>query len=183
MRHHTLLLSLLSTLSLTLAACGGDSLGSDAVTAAQAEDPCRTGCEHEAECSDDPAYDLEGCVDDCVADTSGWVRGDALEALADCVADQACDASESSCQSSCEPLAEHDAYETACRATFADCLDAEELEGVCSVTPSGTSDAGMFCLVAPAIIEEMTACFDDGAACGVALECLQGVLEAHGVDL
>ena len=82
MRHHTLLLSLLSTLSLTLVACGGDSLGSDPVTAAQAEDPCRTGCEHEAECSDDPAYDLEGCVDDCVADTSGWVRGDALEALA-----------------------------------------------------------------------------------------------------
>ncbi|MCA9676311.1 MAG: hypothetical protein KC464_14835 [Myxococcales bacterium] len=182
MRHRSTIsaLFLATTVVTTLAACGGP--GSDAVTAAEAEAPCRTGCAHQDACNPDGTESVDACVADCVDTFAGWMREDALTELADCAAATACDASDDACLLACEPTSAHVAYEARCRAVLGGCLDATELAVRCEVTPMPSpADAGFLCYVAPAIIEEMTACFGDGAACTDAAACLDEIVGRHGI--
>lgn len=168
----------------TLAACGGDP-GSGLVSASDAEDGCRRDCEHRLECTPDPQETVESCTDDCVSDVVGWVRADAFEDIIDCSTGLACGVSDDDCLSECDPTDAHEEYEARCRAVFASCLDSEELESLCETTPMPGVDAddiGYFCLITPSIVDELTACLPEAAVCETALECLQAVLTANGID-
>ena len=167
----------------TLAACGGDP-GSGPLSAGDAEDGCRRDCQHRLDCTPDPQTTVEACTSDCVADVAGWVRADAFEAVIDCTTDLACGVSDDTCLTECAPTDAHDAYEARCRAVFAACLEPAELDGICETTPMPSADdgVGVFCLITPSIVDELTACLPEGAVCGTAIECLQTVLETHGID-
>ena len=176
---------LLATFGLAAAACGGADTGP--VTMDEAQDVCQRTCDHDHAC--DPTSDVTTCVDECVADITGWVRADVIEAAADCEVALACDASDDSCfEDACEPTSAHDAYETRCRERFAECgVSGTDLDSICEVTPGGSSgtsggDVGFFCVVAPSIMDDFTACFDE-ADCNAIQTCFQQVASANGIDL
>jgi hypothetical protein len=169
-----------SILLAILAGCGGgDGLGSEAVTAEQAEAPCRQSCEWEIECGD--ATDLDACVDQCVDTISGWYRGDALETVIDCVTALDCEADQSPCGQEVEPLPIHEEYEEACRAGLAGCFEPDQLEATCEVSPDpGDDDIGIPRYWGSDVVEDLLACFDEHAECDPLVTCLQGVLIAAG---
>ena len=166
-----------------LAACGGDSggPGTGPVDPADAADGCRRNCEHRIACGSMQV--LEECTQSCVDDT-GSFRADAFEAIIDCTTALACGVSDDSCLTECVPTAAHERYEAQCRATFTPCGTAEEVDRLCETTPAPASgDAGILCVIIPAIMDELTACMAPGTACGAALDCIDGVVTAHGIDL
>ncbi len=168
--------------AMLLAACGGDSGSTDGITAGTAETYCERGCAYELEC--DPAGEpVEVCTADCLDDVVGVVREDVFIDITNCFTALSCDASDDACLQECTPTASHDAYEAACRSSLAMCdVGAADLEGICEVSPDPSNDdTGYFCVFAPAIMDELTACFDDGT-CQEQSTCLQTVLEAHGID-
>jgi hypothetical protein len=161
---------------LLLTACGsggGGEVSTDAVTAADAEAYCRADCER---CPSDDGVDA--CTSECVSSVAGWMREDALAAIVECRSEVACQGDDSSCAASFDPLPVHEAYEAACRQALGECLDPVELE-LCESTPG--QGESFVALIAPPIVEEMTACF--GTSCQADFECLLAVLDEHGVDL
>jgi hypothetical protein len=167
----------------TLAACGGDSPGTGPVSAADAEDGCRAGCQRDFDCDPTSATPVEQCTTSCVAEVSGWVRADAFADITDCIADLACTASEDTCVDQCDPTDAHEAYEAQCREVFAPCsADPADINGICETTPSGSGDVGFFCLITPSVMDQLTACIPDGTACQAGIDCIQGVLETNGID-
>jgi hypothetical protein len=173
------LLSLLLPITFT-AACGDPDSGP--ITAAAAEAPCRTLCERDLACSDD-GPDVDACTAGCVDDIAGWARTDAVEGYADCVADASCSDEEwLDCLLGCEPLDAHAAYEAGCREALAGCRDPENIDELCEVTP-GPANGGLLCLITPEVVDEMTACFDGGPACEAAIDCVDEVIAAAGIDL
>ncbi len=168
---------------MVVAACGGGSggsLGTGPITQAEAEEVCSADCQHDIDCgSTEPIAD---CIAGCTADMVGWARGDAVDAIFECSAALACDASDDVCLSEVEPLAIHEEWETACRADLAECLEPAEIEGVCEVSPSATDeDAGFVRFIAPVIVEEMIDCLA-APACQARLDCLQNVFATHNID-
>ena len=181
MRTASFVVSALVTLVCT--ACGSDGPGTGPLTAAEAEDGCRADCEHRIACDPQPDQTVEACTADCVSDVAGWVRADAFEAIIDCTTALACDASDDACLAECVPTSAHDAYEAQCREVFAPCGSPEEVDGICEVSPNASTEGGLFCLVAPSIIDEMTDCIPDGTTCQAGVACINAVAESHGLDL
>jgi hypothetical protein len=164
-----------------LAACGGGGLGSEAVTAEEAEGPCRDSCAWELDCGQ--ATDLDACIDQCVETVSGWYRGDALETLIDCVTAQGCDADEAACALEIEPLPIHEEYEAACRDGLAGCFEPAQVEVTCEASPNPDDpddDVGIPRFWGSDVVEDLLVCFDEHAACDPLVSCLQGVLTAAG---
>lgn len=120
----------------------------------------------------------------CVAEISGWVRGDAAEIIFECFAGLACGENDDACASLVEPLAIHEEWEGRCRTAMATCVETpDQLDGLCEVSPSPTSDdIGIFRFIAPPIMEEIIDCMD-AADCNARITCVQTVLDAHNVDL
>ena len=118
---------------------------------------------------------MDTAQDGCAADCQHRIDCGSTTPLAECTAE--CVASV------CTPTAAHERYEAACRGVFAACLDPTELNNLCSVTPTGSGDAGSFCYFAPSIIDEFTACVPAGAACQTAITCFQNVATAHNIDI
>ncbi len=164
----------------TLLACGGgDSTGPVSMDTAQ--EGCAADCQHRIECgSTEP---LAACTAECVASVTGVIREDVFNDVVDCTTQLACGASDDACEALCSPTSAHERYEAACRAVFGSCLDPTELNDLCSVTPTGSGDAGAFCYFAPVIIDEFTACVPAGATCEAAITCFQNVATAHNIDI
>lgn len=188
----TLRFATLFALSTLLAACGGDDdgggVGSGPVTQEQYTEGCRIDCEHRVECGDttDP---LQTCIDNCAADypeVAGWLRADATVAITQCFGELDCAANDNQCMAECIPTAAHAAYEAQCREVFGPCgASPDELDGMCETTPMPTEnsdDTGIFCLMTPAVMNQMLACIPDGTACQAGLTCLEGVLNSVGFD-
>jgi hypothetical protein len=179
----------LFTLALfTLVACGSDGPGSGPVSQADFNEGCRVDCEHRVECGTATGT-LEECITNCTddyADVSGWLRGDAYVAITECFGGLACSADTSTCLTECQPTDAHERYEAQCREVFAPCVEVpSDLDGFCETTPMPSEqgdDTGIFCLMTPAIMDQMTACIPDGTTCQAGLTCLQGVLEQVGFD-
>lgn len=162
-----------------MACGGGDSTGPVSMDTAQAG--CQADCQHNIDCgSTEPLAD---CTTDCVGDVTGVIREDVFNDIVDCNTALACGASDDACEALCEPTSAHDRYEAACRAMFATCPDTVDVNELCSVRPTGASDAGFFCYLTPAIVDEFTACLPSGGTCSAALSCMSGVAETRGVDL
>jgi hypothetical protein len=164
-----------------MAACGGGSgngAGTGPVTAEQAQDLCETDCQHNIDCGS--GQDLASCTTDCVEDSVGWARADAMETIIECNAALACDASDDQCLLEVQPLAIHEAWETACRRDLATCLaEPADAEGICEVSPV-SEDVGFVRFIAPAIVDEMIDCL--GAAdCTARQSCLSATFEAHNI--
>lgn len=166
-----------------LMACGGGNgggLGSDAITAAEAEPFCAADCQRDFDCGD--GTDVATCTSSCVAETAGWARGDAVETIFDCFAGLACGENDDQCALLVEPLAIHNEWETGCRAQLTACFtEPADAEVFCEVSPGG-DEIGFFRFVAPEIISEMITCLD-GADCTARQTCLSGVFEAHNLPL
>jgi hypothetical protein len=186
MRSSLALTLALAALTALAAACGGDDddgtgPGTGPVTPAQAEAGCGSDCEHSHGC--DATVDVAACTADCVSDvTAGWFRADAFDAIVACRTGLACGADDDACLEACRPTLSHDAYEAQCREVFAGCGTQAQIDSVCEVTPSAVTGNGVFCLITPSIIDEMTACIPDGTGCS-GVECIAAVAEAHGIDL
>jgi hypothetical protein len=172
-----------SLLFSTLAACGGGP-STDAISAADAESYCRDICEHNFEC-DSTTDPVETCVPQCTDEVAGWAREDVVADITECEVALACDASREPCFDLCTPTSSHDSYEAACREAMGACDRAQaEIDGWCEVTPGADGDVGIPCLFAPAIVDEMTACFSEAdASCSTYDACLEDVIASHGVDL
>lgn len=153
----------LTMIVLVGAACGGDSGGSGPISTANAMDVCETICQHEVECTPD-SQTLDACIADCTGDLGGGgYRTDAANDIADCIAGLACTADEDACLTECSPTSAHESFETRCRAKVAECADAgADADAACETTPStGDDDVGFFCLFTPAVMEALSACFDE----------------------
>lgn len=172
----------LGLLFVFLVGCGGGDPPTDPVTATTAEPYCEHACEHDVACNGE---DLDVCTAECVSGVSGWVREDVLADVADCQAALSCTADSDACLTeSCAPTGAHTAYEAECRDALTGCaVPEDQLDEICSVTPVPDTDIGFFCLFAPVIMDDLTACFtDDGTGCATYTECLQGVLDAYGIN-
>lgn len=157
-----------------LGACGGDgdgAPGAGPLTPAQAQEVCELGCARDEMCGAgaDPT-----CVADCVAGAGdGNFRGDVFTAAAECAADLPCEADEDACLT-CAPTADHERYETACRAKYTECgLDAPTIDANCEVTFDGVADTGLSCLFSPGLLDRLTACF--AMTCDLAAPCLEAI--------
>ena len=126
-----------------------------------AQDGCAADCQHRIDCGS--TTPLAECTAECVASVTGVIREDVFNDVVDCSTQLACGASNDACEALCTPTAAHERYEAACRGVFAACLDPTELNNLCSVTPTGSGDAGSFCYFAPSIIDEFTACVPAGS--------------------
>lgn len=162
-----------------LFACGSDGPGTGPVDPDDAMAGCMADCQHRASCGS--TTPVAECTTECVNET-GWVRADTFADLIDCFGSQACGASQDTCIAMCEPTSAHERYESTCRANLATCGTPDDVNQFCETQPTGAGDVGFFCLATPAIMDEMTACIPAGVDCKTALACLQGVLEAHGID-
>ena len=165
--------------SALLACGGGDSTGPVSMDTAQ--DGCAADCQPRLDCGS--TTPLAACTAECVAPVTGVIREDVFNDVVHCSTQLACGASNDACEALCTPTAAHERYEAACRGVFAACLDPTELNNLCSVTPTGSGDAGSFCYFAPSIIDEFTACVPAGAACQTAITCFQNVATAHNIDI
>ena len=167
---------------LTLAvAWGGDAAGPEPLDATTRDRLCQVDCEHKLGCETPPTETLAECVASCQGDLGGWVRTDVAVDVFDCRAQLACGANDDACVS-CSPTDAHQRYETACRANLATCD--VNLDALCEVTlsPTGSGDAGLVCIITPAIVDELTACIPTGVDCATATTCLQGVFARNGID-
>jgi hypothetical protein len=180
----------ISMFLVAMVACGGggkddgpDAKPAQVTTAAVSHDDavalCMAGCQHNLDC--DPDQDpIAKCAADCADEVAGWLRTDVLDYISTCAQTVDCAMkAEEVCLADIEPLAEHLAYEAKCRATAAACLEAGEVDAICSANPvSGLDDSGFIRWIAPEIIVEATACFDQ--ACDAAMTCVQTTFESHG---
>jgi len=159
--------------AIVLAACGGHGTGP--VSNDVAVDYCGDICARDATCDPTTTETLEACTADCVAEVMGF-REDAFVDVASCVAAQACTATTDLCLAECTPTSAHRRWEDRCRARVVECgTDNPE-----DCTASGPSDAGLLCLLTPAIMDDLTACMDQ--ECTAIDECYTAVLDAAGVD-
>ncbi|MEZ4398993.1 MAG: hypothetical protein R3B06_03195 [Kofleriaceae bacterium] len=164
------------SLTLLLAACGGDDTGP--VSMADAEAGCRAVCQHELDCGS--AVVVDSCTASCVANVTGVVRADVFTDATSCRTALACGAADTSCRT-CTPTASHTAFEARCRALYDTCLPPAQAASVCSVELNPDSTVGGLCALTPAIMDELTACLPDGTTCATATTCLQNVLRAYGI--
>jgi hypothetical protein len=173
---------LLLLLSLSLMACGSDEPRGEPVTEAEFLAHCNARCEHQIACGDTTGPQNE-CVDRCLADfpdVAPWLRGDALLAVGECTFALACGADDGSCVTACEPTDAHERFEAQCREVMVACDLAEEAE--CEVTPAAGTE-GFLCSVTAAVMDELTACIPDGAACSDAAACLEAVIDRVGFGI
>lgn len=158
-------------------ACGSDGPGTGPATFASAQDSCEQLCEAEIACGNPET--LGECTADCQSEVDGWVRQDALETVADCLAGLECTADEDQCLAMVPPLAVHEEWRDRCLQDLATC---DGIDGdICSITPGSGGDAGIIVLFAPVVVEEMIACLD-AADCVARLQCIQGVFAKYGID-
>lgn len=168
-----------------LIGCGGGA-GTGPISVDEAEDICRDICQRDFDCGD-TSMTVDQCTADCAAEAgAGWLRADAFEDIAACGVDLACGADDDACLRECAPTSAHEEYEAQCRTVFATCVsDPSQLNGICETTPMpgvDGDDVGFWCLVTPAIMEEMLDCIPDGTACQAGATCIQAVAESHGLD-
>jgi hypothetical protein len=164
-------------LAVVLAACDGGGGGSTGpIDQATADDQCTAVCERELEC--DPEVDVEQCVEDCIGPSVGSIREDVFVDVMECRATLACDGNAEDCLS-CSPTSSHQTYEAACREAAAECLEPDEVDESCEVTPDDTGELGYLCVFAPVVMDELTACFDEPDCVAIG-ECLQAVLGERG---
>lgn len=169
-----------------LVACGGGG-GTGPISADEAEGTCRDVCQRDADCGE-LSETVDQCTADCVAEVStGWLRADAFEAIGACAVDLACGADDDVCLRECSPTSAHERYESQCRTVFASCgTDPDQLNRICETTPMpgvDGDDLGFFCLVTPAIMEEMLDCIPDGTSCQAGATCIQAVAASHDLDV
>jgi hypothetical protein len=165
------------------AACGGGGSGGNGgtgpISAAGAMEVCETICQHDVECTPD-GQPLDACIADCVGDLGGGgYRTDAANAIADCFAGLACTADEEQCLAECTPTSAHEAYETKCRAKFAECGGMGSADPACETTPNATTEVGEACLFTPAVVDALAACFDE--PCTGLDACFQMVTNQYGL--
>lgn len=164
------------------AACGGGSgggFGPGPLTEAQADELCRSNCQHDIDCGSDQS--LEACVASCVGDVVGWARADASQAILECATALACDLSDDACFAEVQPLPIHEEWEVACRSNLTECVDPTEVERLCEVTPNLQAESvGFVSLIIAPIVEEMIGCTAE-SACQARLDCLQAVFATHGI--
>lgn len=175
---------LVASATLLFTACGDSGGGggsTNAVTEGQAEPLCNQGCTYDLEC--DPTADpVETCVAECLDAVVGVYREDVFIDVTNCATGLACDASDDECFADCAPTASHNAYETACREALGECdLGPADIDGICEVTPNAETDDGFFCVIAPAIMDDLSTCFVDGT-CQDYSTCLQATLDENGVN-
>lgn len=169
---------------LFLLACGSDSPGSGPISAADAEDACTLGCQHDEECGNlDVDETVDQCITECVDTATGLVRGDAFTALAECTAALECTASDDACNDTVNPLAVHEEWEARCREVMPACIpDAAQLDAYCETDPNAAGDNnGFLSLFAAPLIEDLTACFDE-TGCDAISACQQAVFEQYGIS-
>lgn len=170
-------------LALVVAACGGSNTGP--ISTETAEGACGDICQHDLACDATSTQTLEQCTADCVGDVAGAYREDAVLAIASCLTELACTADDDACLAECEPTSSHDRYEERCRERGAECgATPDQLDGLCEVTPmpASSGDDGLLCLLVPAVVDDLRACFDE-PDCATLETCFDRVLAAHGVDL
>ena len=151
----------LAWIALVTVGCGSEA-STGPVPLAVAQDVCADLCTRDEMCGTlDPTETVEQCTSSCTSDVGG-IREDAFISVGSCVAGLACTADEDTCIAECQPTGAHTAYETQCRTKGAECgIPAENLNELCEVTPVAGTDTGFLCLVTPAAINELAACFDD----------------------
>lgn len=173
-----LLRSMFVPLSLMLvAACGESGPSSRAVTAQGAESYCHDGCEFLVGCEGGSVSD---CTARCVAEVQGWMREDVLAAITECKVGLSCGESDAVCLATCEPTAAHERYESTCRASAFTCgLPVDQADQQCAVAAAAQGDAGFVCMVAPEIVDRLTACYL--LACDAVDQCVFEVYEDAGV--
>jgi hypothetical protein len=142
-----------------LFACGGDgsSHSPDPLSAEEAEDLCRSACEHRVACGDEPT--VESCMVRCVAQACVF-RGDVASQIFGCQAELACGASTQMCegQVNVARLPANTTFEQRCEARFAEC----------GMDDGGYCVAGWHFYSVP-LIESATLCFDE--ACDAIVMC------------
>jgi hypothetical protein len=158
-----------------LGACGGGGGGSGPIDEETATEACTDSCEHQVECF--PATDLDMCTTDCVDGLVGWAREDVVLDLVECQTALECGATNTCFEDVCVPTSAHETFEARCREEIVVC--GEDPAG-CEVTP-GPNDEGIFCAIAPSIMNELTACMDE-PDCAAIEACFQGVLTEHGIN-
>jgi hypothetical protein len=173
---------------LFVAACGGGGGGGNTgpVDQETAADYCQQGCDHEHAC--DATTDVTQCVSDCVADVTDAIREDVFVAATECQTGLECNAPDTELDQclidNCDPTGTHEDYEAHCRARLAECdLTADDVNGICETTIAvGGADSdlvGFYCILTPAVMDELDACFDQ-TDCNMVYTCFQGVLADHG---
>jgi hypothetical protein len=164
--------------------CGGGGSGGggdvDPLTAEQAQPLCMDDCQRRFDCGGEP--DVAACTSRCVDEVVGWVRADAAVDLFACVAALGCDGDDDRCILEVSLLDAHLEWQSRCLATMAECFPGTgELEQNCTIDAGAATEAAFFRLVVPAIMTELTACFD-GADCAARISCVDSVLEANGIN-
>lgn len=166
-----------------LAACGGGQgggLGTGPISQAQAESECQAVCQKDIDCGVET--DLASCVARCAQDFVGWARGDAVSTIFDCVLAAPCGTSDGECLGDVLPLAIHEQWEAGCRSELAACLDPQQIDFACEVSPSPLDEEiGIFRFIAPAIMEDIIACLD-APDCEARLTCVENVLETNNIN-
>jgi hypothetical protein len=169
----------LSLLVVLFAACGGGA-STAPVDHATAEQYCQEDCDHQASC--DGMIDAATCTSECMSVVEGIFREDVLADVTECSTALACGADQYACfEDNCTPTSTHEAYESRCREVLAGCdVSAADIEGECETTAMPRIGVGTVCAVAPEVLDEMIACFDED--CEAIAACEQAVVDAHRAD-
>jgi hypothetical protein len=156
---------------------GTDGAGTGLLTADEARPYCEASCDAEIECGS--LTTREECVGDCLGSIT-FVRADVYVAAGSC--DVACSERDDTCFSTIEPLAEHLAFEEACRAKLATCeVSVTDIDETCETSWSAfDDDIGLWRLITPALMAEFQACLDE--VCLSVSTCFESVAELHGID-
>ncbi len=159
-----------SVVIVLLMGCGGDDGGSgdpsgEPIPADEGASLCGAFAAHADECG--WGGNVNGFDWNCGDATIVW-RGDAFRSFVDCASGLACDGAGASCYTAAvdavDPLDVHAAYSSRCNSRLDECPELATID----------CRSSAFELYTNAIVEELTACFDE--ECTAIEDCLSGVL-------
>lgn len=154
--------SFLSTLlpTILMAACGGGGggAGTDPLSEDRQAEICADICAYYEACSGEPD---PNCQTACASELD-FLRGDAVEILADCTLALECTQSDDVCLDMVDALPVHEDLEAACTAGLTACA---------ASTDECATDGWK--LLTPSVVEQLIACY--GEACDMIDPCIEAI--------